>query len=450
MRWIRVRWHAVLLVAVVLAGAGLAGGAWADFVGGLNPQGDNYLSLRKGAGTKYREILRMEPNTRVTVLRKKGNWLRIRLDDGTAGWAYSKYIYPGDPFGAAAVEEPTPLVEIKPPALVEAEPPPAAAAAPAAQIGYAVAAGGESVPLRAGSGDQYDMVLTVPADTPLIILGQEGDWLRVLTEDGTPGFVASGSISFGEPGAAPPAPVATAPEPVTAEPADVAGPVGGAPAQPSEDDWLEYKNSRFGTSIAYPASLFVPQPPPVNNDGRSFSGVGGTWSFFLFGQYNALEMTLGELEADDIAGGGYDSVTYRRGGEDWYVLSGYRGGDVFYRKLLRRDDGETLHVFEISYPKQDKRTFDAIAARMAKSFAAPGAQGDDIALTPVDADSPSAPEPAGAGMPVDDGDAEIATAGTEAPASANTAAADDEPAPGDGGLAAVFRDEFVALLDGLR
>jgi hypothetical protein len=40
--------------------------------------------------------------------------------------------------------------------------------------------------------------------------------------------------------------------------------------------------------------------------------------------------------------GGYDEVTYRPRGRSWFVLSGYRGDDIYYEKvvLLRWASGQ--------------------------------------------------------------------------------------------------------------
>ena len=45
-----------------------SGPALADYVGGLDPDGDNYLSLRSGPGSKYDELQRIGPDTVVTVI----------------------------------------------------------------------------------------------------------------------------------------------------------------------------------------------------------------------------------------------------------------------------------------------------------------------------------------------------------------------------------------------
>ena len=75
----------------------LVGACHADYVTGLNPYGDNYLSLRTGPGTHYTEIDRMGPGTRLEVIGRSGSWRHVRLENGEEGWAFGKYIARGEP-----------------------------------------------------------------------------------------------------------------------------------------------------------------------------------------------------------------------------------------------------------------------------------------------------------------------------------------------------------------
>ncbi|WP_395818259.1 caspase family protein [Devosia sp.] len=98
------RFFAAAVAALILS----VNGSWvaqADYVSGLNPRGDNFLSLRSGPGTGYEELLRMGPDTIVTVIESRGTWRRIELEDGTQGWAYGKYIKSGFPPGYEAPEQ---------------------------------------------------------------------------------------------------------------------------------------------------------------------------------------------------------------------------------------------------------------------------------------------------------------------------------------------------------
>lgn len=62
------------------------------FVTGLDPNGDNFLALKEAPNASSRRILKMGPDTRLEVLGQQGNWLQVRLVDGTTGWAFGKYV----------------------------------------------------------------------------------------------------------------------------------------------------------------------------------------------------------------------------------------------------------------------------------------------------------------------------------------------------------------------
>ncbi|WP_114011426.1 SH3 domain-containing protein [Cohaesibacter intestini] len=78
----------------------------ADYVGGLNPYGDNFLTLRQYPSSKSRPLARMAPNTILDVLDADGVWYYVRTQGGLEGWAHSKWIYPGYPSGRQAPSQP--------------------------------------------------------------------------------------------------------------------------------------------------------------------------------------------------------------------------------------------------------------------------------------------------------------------------------------------------------
>lgn len=79
-------------------GDGHGGGYGAVYhVTGLDPWGDNFLSLRSGPGTRYRELRRMGLGTVVIVLDRRGSWHLVQLNSGRQGWAHGRYLSPGYP-----------------------------------------------------------------------------------------------------------------------------------------------------------------------------------------------------------------------------------------------------------------------------------------------------------------------------------------------------------------
>jgi hypothetical protein len=134
------------------------------------------------------------------------------------------------------------------------------------------------------------------------------------------------------------------------------------------DDWRLYQNDRYGTTIDY-QDIFKPEPPPDNDDGRSFKSADGA-DFSVFASYNALdfdlagfrEFTMKNLDASAV-------VTYQAHGDNWFVVSGTKGaGRIFYERHILSHGGQMTEGFVMSYPAAGKQKYDPIVARMAKSF----------------------------------------------------------------------------------
>jgi hypothetical protein len=133
-------------------------------------------------------------------------------------------------------------------------------------------------------------------------------------------------------------------------------------------DWQRYVNDRFGTAVDVPTDVFRPQPPPENGDGRRFETADGLASLTVFAGYNTGGLNLRELvdaARDDAAD---ERVTYEREGRRWFVISGFRGENVFYRKLILSPDGEVAHTLELVYPADEKPFFDPLTTRIANSM----------------------------------------------------------------------------------
>jgi hypothetical protein len=62
------------------------------FVTGLDPSGDNWLALKAAPNIHSNRLLKMPAGTPLEVLGREGAWLKIRLQNGTEGWAEAQYI----------------------------------------------------------------------------------------------------------------------------------------------------------------------------------------------------------------------------------------------------------------------------------------------------------------------------------------------------------------------
>jgi len=134
--------------------------------------------------------------------------------------------------------------------------------------------------------------------------------------------------------------------------------------------YTRYINTRYGFSIPYPSRLLVPQPPPGNNDGREFLSQDERVHMSAWGTYNVMEETLAGRMASE-KGDPDRTVTYEAMKADWFVLSGYIEGRIFYQRTYLVDD--IFYTFFIVYDEAVSDIYDPITAHISNEFSVPGA-----------------------------------------------------------------------------
>jgi hypothetical protein len=123
-----------------------------------------------------------------------------------------------------------------------------------------------------------------------------------------------------------------------------------------------YSNARYGFSIAYPVNLLVPQGEPDNGDGQKFVSKNGRASLLAFGSHRLDRSLTDEFQSAQEN----RTVAYKVLKKDWFVVSGTESGKIFYQKTLLR--GDVFKTFIIEYEEAERATYDAITARVARSF----------------------------------------------------------------------------------
>lgn len=130
--------------------------------------------------------------------------------------------------------------------------------------------------------------------------------------------------------------------------------------------WQRYSNDLYGTEFEFPAQIFDVTPPPETNDGRQFLSRDATLEII------ATKNITGEgveglkrrvLKKEE--GNGHD-VTYSPSGQNWFVVSGFRGDQIFYEKYLLRDG--VIHAFGMEFPVSAKPVYAPIIERIEDSF----------------------------------------------------------------------------------
>jgi hypothetical protein len=134
--------------------------------------------------------------------------------------------------------------------------------------------------------------------------------------------------------------------------------------------WQPYHDDTRKCRFEYPSSLF--QRESVDDDDfMNFSTPDGEASFRIKSVANAENLTPEEIKAEFVRK--TDSVlVYDRENDDFVVLSGFHGNDIFYSKIALSEDRKQLCILHISYPSAWKRAFNDIIPRMSRSFRARG------------------------------------------------------------------------------
>ena len=123
-----------------------------------------------------------------------------------------------------------------------------------------------------------------------------------------------------------------------------------------------YTNARYGYSISYPSNLLIPQGEADNGDGQAFRSKDQSAEMRVYGSQD-LGGGLAGAYAEAQQG---KNVSYKTIKRNWFVVSGYNGGKIFYQKTMLK--GDALKTFTIEYDESQKSTYDAVTARVARSF----------------------------------------------------------------------------------
>lgn len=146
-------------------------------------------------------------------------------------------------------------------------------------------------------------------------------------------------------------------------------------AQSGSGDWQRYVDSTYGFSAELPLGLFQ-DADSGGRPGITLREIGGAAMINLYGG-PAVGLTRDALEARLESGEQISTITYRAGGESWFVLSGfYEPTDadddvIFYTKVLFSPDRDSFSAFEISFPEADKPRLEDLVERFEDNFTRP-------------------------------------------------------------------------------
>jgi serine/threonine protein kinase len=173
--------------------------------------------------------------------------------------------------------------------------------------------------------------------------------------------------------------------------AEIASPTPPADNQP-DVSFEPYKNARFGYELVYPTGILVPDDPPANGGGQSFTSADGTFQVNSFASFNSdgstAESLRSQLQANDPR---YANARVTSADNRGFSLLSNDGNRINGYVAILTCGNQLLNVLEVSFPASgpDFTTNRDLANRVIDSFR-PG-QGAD---GPADCESSAAPPPA--------------------------------------------------------
>ncbi len=133
-----------------------------------------------------------------------------------------------------------------------------------------------------------------------------------------------------------------------------------------------YCNSRFGFCIDYPSNKLIPQGESANGDGQIFTSEDEKtrlWVYRDFRDNASIEEEFNiqsAFESDIQTNKPNRSITYKKLGSDYYVVSGYNDGKIFYQKTMMTDKGLATSLIE--YPESEREYYDKVSETIFSSF----------------------------------------------------------------------------------
>lgn len=132
------------------------------------------------------------------------------------------------------------------------------------------------------------------------------------------------------------------------------------------DEYGCYVNHRYGYALAWPKRLLNPMGESDAGDGQVFAASDGRAELRCWGSINDTpRLTIPEALAQAQAEPGRQT-TYRHAGRDFFVLSGYTGDTIFYRRSILADG--VLATFELTYETSLKVLFDPVIEDISAGF----------------------------------------------------------------------------------
>ena len=147
----------------------------------------------------------------------------------------------------------------------------------------------------------------------------------------------------------------------------------GAPAQvlaaPADPGWKEFLIPGFGTRLDYPAAVFsVSEGKSEVGTGERLSTADRRASLTIYSRANETGETPASYLRKNLRLS-QSVIQYQRVTPTFFAISAEREGTIYYSRCnFSGLHGQSIHCFDLVYPRREKRAWDGIVTRISLSL----------------------------------------------------------------------------------
>jgi hypothetical protein len=133
-------------------------------------------------------------------------------------------------------------------------------------------------------------------------------------------------------------------------------------------DWRTFEVPDFGTKIQYPADIFNPAGKPETGLGQRFERADGRAVLSIYSRPNEAGETPKTYLRNNLRVN-RSVLDYVRIARSFFAISSERDGVILYSRCnFSRGARGVIHCFDLKYPQQEKRAWDAVVTRISLSL----------------------------------------------------------------------------------
>jgi hypothetical protein len=132
--------------------------------------------------------------------------------------------------------------------------------------------------------------------------------------------------------------------------------------------WRTFEVPEFGTRVQVPANIFVPAGKPKRGSGQRFERADGRAVLSIYSRPNETGESprtylQNNLRADRSA------LDYERITRSFFAISLEQDGVILYSRCnFSARARAAIHCFDLTYPQEEKRSWDAVVTRISLSL----------------------------------------------------------------------------------